>query len=89
MQYKCIIIINNLYSVSVDFSAVNASYSIYPGNATIRIPIIILRDLIDENDETFKAELSINSGFENKIMLGDFSETTIHIIDGNGNVYLR
>ena len=74
---------------SVDFSAVNASYSIYPGNATIRIPITILRDLVDENDETLKAQLSINSGFENKIMLGDISETTIQIIDGNGNVYLH
>ena len=74
---------------SVDFSAVNASYSIYPGNATIRIPITILRDLIDENDETLKAQLSINSGFENKIMLGDISETTIQIIDGNGNVHLH
>ena len=82
---------NTLYRLtdSVDFSAINASYSIYPGNATIRIPITILRDLIDENDETLKAQLSINSGFGNKIMLGDISETTIQIIDGNGNVYLH
>lgn len=69
---------------SVDFLASNVSYSVYPGNTTIKIPVVIVSDNLDEVQETFGVQLSVASGFENKIMLGAINFTTVVISDGNG-----
>ena len=66
-----------------DFRALNATYSIFPDNATIRVPITVLADAIDENTEVLSASLSISPGFEDQVTLGSNSSAEVDIIDGD------
>ena len=68
----------------MDFSALDATYSIYPQNATVRIPVTVLTDMIDENTENFFADLSVGSSFVNQVRLGQISRTQVNIMDGDG-----
>ena len=60
-------------------------YSIYPDNATVRIPVTILTDVIDENTENFFADLSVSNGFQDQVNVGQISRTEVDILDGDGN----
>ena len=73
----------------MDFDALDASYSIYPDNTTIRIPVTILTDTLDENREQFVASLRVNDGFEDQVMVGPVGSTDVNIDDGNSMLYLK
>lgn len=70
-----------------DYLALNATYSIYPGNATISIPITILTDMLDENTERLSVRLSVSDGFEQQVRLGQFASAEVDITDGNGMAF--
>ncbi|MGE3311070.1 MAG: Calx-beta domain-containing protein [Limisphaerales bacterium] len=60
-----------------DFSGLRTNLVFSPGQSEIRVPIEILGDLIDEDEETFSALLADPVGAR----LGDRSQTVITIVD--------
>ncbi len=70
-------------TASEDFAAIDVIYSIYSDNTTIRIPVTILTDMLDEDQEQFSASLVVNDGFNDMLVLGSISSTDVNIMDGD------
>ena len=84
-------IVYNTSAGLLDYNALSGPYSIYVGNSTVRIPVTILSDTLDEDVEFFNAQLSMDDSFINRIVLGAIQNTRVYISDDDGmltNIYI-
>jgi len=66
-----------------DYVAVTRQITFPVGQTTVPIPVMTSNDIISEQTEVFRAELSNPSG---GVVLGGQRQATVNILDNDGNL---